>query len=224
MSACSAKPPNEESFMMSQDEARLFLITPPIDDAAAFAPLLESALTTCDIACVLLRTAARDDTERKSIIKSMAPIAQKLNVACLAANDPALAVRADADGVHIDGDLEEIEEAIRALHPSRIVGAGGMTTRDAAMTAGEAGVDYLMFGSPSGTEPHAAIVERVAWWAEIFNVPCIGYAHELGGIADLVRAGADFVALGDAVFLDPRGIVVALREAAFALAQAREPA
>ena len=63
-------------------------------------------------------------------------------------------------------------------------------------------------------ESHESIVARVAWWAEIFNVPCVGYAHHLGGIGDLVRAGADFIALGDAVFADPRGAGTALRDAA----------
>lgn len=209
---------------MSQHEARLYLITPPIADGAAFSPLFEAALSICDIACVLLRTEARDESERKKIIRALAPIAQRLDAACLVADDPQLALRADADGVHIEADGASFEDAIRSLHPGRIVGAGGLTTRDAAMAAGEAGVDYLMFGGPGGAEPHDAIVERVAWWADIFNVPCVGYAHELAGIADLVHAGADFIALGDAVFADPRGAVVALREAAFVLAQTREPA
>lgn len=62
-------------------------------------------------------------------------------------------------------------------------------------------------------ETHAAIVERVAWSAEIFNVPCVGYAHNLGAIDALVRAGADFVALGGGVFADPRGAAAALRDA-----------
>jgi thiamine-phosphate pyrophosphorylase len=101
---------------------------------------------------------------------------------------------------------------LHAITPGHIVGAGGMPTRDAAMAAGEAGADYVMFGG--GAEPHAAIVERVAWWAEIFNVPCVGYAHDLGAIGELVRAGADFIALGDAVFADARGAAAALRDAA----------
>ena len=88
------------------------------------------------------------------------------------------------------------------------------------MAAGEAGADYLMFGC--GAEPHAQIVERVAWWAEIFTVPCVGYAHNLGAIGDLVRAGADFIALGDAVFADPRGAAAALRDAARLIAPRRK--
>ena len=90
------------------------------------------------------------------------------------------------------------------------------------MAAGEAGADYLMFGG--GAETHAQIVERVAWWAEIFNVPCVGYAHDLASIGDLVRAGAEFIALGDAVFADPRGAVAALRDASRLIAPTPEVA
>ena len=47
------------------------------------------------------------------------------------------------------------------------------------MLAGEAGADYVMFGEPDrrgGRPPFDAIVERVEWWAELFELPCVGYA------------------------------------------------
>ncbi len=206
------------------DMPRLYLVTPPIADFAAFAPTLDATLAACDVACVLLRTEARDDGDRKKIIRALAPIAQGRGVACLMENDPQLAIRAEADGVHMLAAGEPLKEALGALQPNRIVGAGGLTTRDAAMTAGEAGVDYLMFGGPGCALSHASIVERVAWWAEIFNVPCIGYAHDLAGAGDLVRAGADFIALGDAVFADPRGAPAAMQDAAAIVARVSEPA
>ena len=40
------------------------------------------------------------------------------------------------------------------------------------MLAAEAGADYVMFGEPDGTGARpafAAIEERVAWWAEVFE-------------------------------------------------------
>jgi thiamine-phosphate pyrophosphorylase len=197
---------------MPKDAPRLYLITPPISDWTPFPLLFEAAMATCDVACVLLRTAAREEREREKIVRVLAPLVQKHGVACLVADDPQLAVRAGADGVHIDGSGERLEGALRAIKPGHIVGAGGLPTRDAAMAAGEAGADYVMFGG--GAETHAQIVERVAWWAEIFNVPCIGYAHDLGAIGELVRAGADFIALGDGVFADARGAAAALRDAA----------
>ena len=208
---------------MPNDAPRLYLITPPISDWTPFPLLFESAMATCDVACVLLRTAAREEGEREKIVRALAPFVQAHGVACLIADDPQLAVRANADGVHVDGEGERLLSALRALKPGHIVGAGGLPTRDAAMAAGEVGADYVMFGGPCA-EPHAAIVERLAWWAEIFNVPCVGYAHDLGAIGDLVRAGADFIALGDAVFADPRGAAAALRDAARLIAPTPEAA
>ncbi len=199
---------------MDRVEPRLYLITPPVADGAAFAPVLESALGACGIACVLLRTADMDETARRETLELLAGVGKRHGVACLVENDLALALAAEADGVHMAAADQALAAALESLQPGHIVGVGGLTTRDAAMTAGEAGVDYLMFGGPADAEPHSAVVERVAWWAEIFNVPCVGYAETLAGMTDLVRAGAEFVALCDAVFADPRGAAVAVREAA----------
>jgi thiamine-phosphate pyrophosphorylase len=209
---------------MPRDAPRLYLITPPISDWTPYPPLLEVAMAACDVACVLLRTAARDEVEKEKIVRALAPLVQKHGAACLVAGDPQWAVRANADGVHIDGEGQRLQSALRAIKPGHIVGAGGLPTRDAAMAAGEAGADYVMFGGPCRLEPHPGIVDRVAWWAEIFNVPCVGYAHDLGAIGDLVRAGADFIALGDAVFADPSGAAAALRDAARLIAPTPEAA
>ncbi len=209
---------------MSEDACRLFLITPVIADAGAFLPLFEAALEGADIACVLLRLSARDEGEAKKLIRGLAPQAQQRGIACLAENDPRLALRAELDGVHIEGDGAALEAALTQLKPQRIVGAGRLTTRDEAMVAGEAGVDYLMFGGPEADDTFDSIVERVAWWAHIFNVPCVGFAQSLNEIAALVRAGADFVAIGDALWNDPRGVEAALKEIKQILAEPHEAA
>jgi thiamine-phosphate pyrophosphorylase len=91
------------------------------------------------------------------------------------------------------------------LKPDRIAGCGALRTRHDAMLAGEAGADYVMFGEPSqtGSRPaFDAVAERVAWWAELFEVPCVGFANSLEEVGRLAVAGADFVALGDWVFSD----------------------
>jgi thiamine-phosphate pyrophosphorylase len=169
-----------------------------------------------------LRIETQDRGEAKKIIRKLAPIAQKRGAACLIENDAQLAVHADADGIHTETLGEPLLEALAALQPSRIVGASGLSSRDEAMEAGEAGVDYLMFGGPDCGVPHGGIVERVAWWSEIFNVPCIGYAHDLPSIAELVKVGADFVSLCDCVWNDPRGPAAAVAEAYAALHTMRE--
>jgi thiamine-phosphate pyrophosphorylase len=74
-----------------------------------------------------------------------------------------------------------------------------------------------MFGEPAaaGERPaFDAITERVAWWAELFEIPCVGYAASLDEVAPLVQAGADFVALGDWLWRDASAIAATVVRAA----------
>lgn len=201
---------------MSGDVPRLYLITPLIADAATFARAFESALGAGDIACVFLQTAGEP-----ALLRRFVPIAQRRGIACLV-GDPRLAAEVDADGVHVDGVGPLLEAAFAAMKPERIVGVGGLAGRHEAMCAGETGVDYLMFGGPREREGATQVGERVAWWAEIFNVPCVAYAGRLAEVGELARAGADFVALCDAVWEDPRGPACAVEEAMRALVLAQE--
>jgi thiamine-phosphate pyrophosphorylase len=43
-------------------------------------------------------------------------------------------------------------------------------------------------------------LERVGWWAEIFNVPCVAFAASLDEVPALVKTGADFIALDQAAW------------------------
>ena len=139
----------------------------------------------------------------------MAPLlrpARDADCALLIENDARLAARLGADGVHVAGAGEDLAEAIKSLKPERIVGAGSLRTRDEAMTAGEMGADYVMFGEPHGGAQTMglaslmSLTERVAWWAEIFETPCVAYADTIAAAGALADAGADFVALGDAIW------------------------
>jgi thiamine-phosphate pyrophosphorylase len=202
---------------MIEEVPRLYLITPPIADAASFAATFEAALDAAEFACVLLRTARLEPGAAKKIVQALAPLAQKRGAACLV-EDAQIAMRADADGVHMVGLGDRLEAAIDSLRPDKVVGAGGITSRDDAMTAGEADVDYLMFGGPEEDFSFDQILERVTWWAEIFTLPCVAYAHKLDEIAEFAHAGADFVAICEAVWADPRGAAAAAGEAASMLA------
>ena len=96
-----------------------------------------------------------------------------------------LVARAGADGVHLTG-LDDFAEALERLKPERIVGVGGLATRHDCMLVAERGADYVMFGMPDAAgrrPPFEAIEERVAWWAELFELPCVAYADTLEEIA-----------------------------------------
>jgi thiamine-phosphate pyrophosphorylase len=191
--------------MTEADKSRIYLLTPPLAEAdlTDFAALLGDVLSAGDVACVLTRLAPGAEGDAKKIIIRLAEIAARAEAALLTDNDPRLAARAGADGAHMHGAGEALKEALKSLKPERIVGAGLLRGRDDAMAAGEAGVDYVMFGEPRAdgfTPPSDQTLERVAWWAEIFEPPCVGFAAQLGDIAPLAAAGADFIALSDAVW------------------------
>ncbi len=65
-----------------------------------------------------------------------------------------------------------------------------------------------------------AVAERLDWWAELFEPPCIAYAASRDEAHAFVLAGADFILLGDAVWADPRGASAVLAEIGQAIRQA----
>jgi thiamine-phosphate pyrophosphorylase len=91
------------------------------------------------------------------------------------------------------------------------------------MSAGEAGADYVLFGEPDahGHRPSVeAIAERLEWWAELFEPPCVGFAESVEEAYELAAAGADFVLVGDFIWADSRGPAAALSDVDQAIRQA----
>ena len=116
-----------------------------------------------------------------------------------------------------------MEDALPSLKPDRIAGVGGLATRHDSMAAGEAGADYVLFGEPdaNGQRPSVeAIAERLQWWEELFEPPCVGFAVSREEALEFAAAGADFVLVGDFIWADPRGAKAALIEIEQAIKQA----
>jgi len=198
---------------------RLYLVTPQLGESAAFARDLEAVLESGDIAAVLLRLEDGDERTLIDRAKAIAPVVQRRDIAVLLDGHPEIAARAGADGAHLSG-TEALTAALGTLKPDRIAGAGGLRGRDDAMLAGESGADYVMFGEPDRRGSRASfetILERVRWWAEVFQPPCVGYAASLDEVALLAEAGADFVALGDWIWTHPTGPLGAIKAATAAL-------
>ena len=195
---------------------RLYLVTPPVEDAKAFAVLLADALSAGDVAAVLLRLADADERTLINRAKSLCHAVQTTGAALLLDGRADLAARAGADGAHMTG-IEHFNAALETLKPERIAGCGGLASRHDAMTAAEAGADYVMFGEPAagrGRPAFGQIEERVSWWAEVFELSCVGYAASLDEAAALVAAGADFVALGDFLWREPQRVAAQVAAAA----------
>lgn len=201
---------------------RLYLATPVVDDAASLVAELPALLGAADVAAVLLRLKETDQRSMITRIKALAPPVQKAGAALLIDGHAELVARGGADGAHLTG-LAALEEAAPSLKPDRIAGVGGLTTRHDSMSAGEMGADYVLFGEPDakGQRPSAqAIAERLDWWAELFEPPCVGFAASLEEAHDFAASGADFVLVGDFIWADPRGPKAALVEADAAIKKA----
>jgi thiamine-phosphate pyrophosphorylase len=201
---------------------RLYLATPVIDDPAPLVAALPQVLAGADVAAVLLRLKETDQRTMITRIKAIAPAVQASGAALLIDGHVELVARAGADGAHL-GSLAALEDALPSLKPDLIAGFGGLPTRHDSMAAGELGADYVLFGEPDagGQRPSSeAIAERLEWWAELFEPPCVGFAASREEAYEFAAAGADFVLAGDFVWADPRGVAAALADIEQAIRQA----
>lgn len=163
---------------------------------------LAAAVQAAPVACVVIRPPHRATADR-GILTSLVATAQAVGAAALIADDADLAKSLGADGVHLGpgADIADRYAAARVrLGRTAIVGVDPGQSRHDAMTAGEDGADYIAFGLPapeSATAPGAEIRnELVAWWAEVFEVPCVALdTRDVEDARSLAEFGADFVAV-----------------------------
>ena len=205
---------------------RLYLATPLVDDPSPLIAGLPGMLAGADVAAVLVRLQPTDQRTMISRVKALAPVVQGGGAALLLDGHVEMVARGGADGAHLTG-LEAMQEALPSLKPDRIAGVGGLETRHDSMAAGEAGADYVLFGEPDarGQRPSVeAIAERLQWWAELFEPPCVGFAASREEAGEFAAAGADFVLVGDFIWADPRGAMAALKEAEQTVRQAHATA
>lgn len=204
------------------ERCRLYLITPPVFELAAFSRALEDALTGGDVACVQLRLKDVADAEVLRVGAALKSIVQGADAAFILNDRPDLAAKLDADGVHVGQSDASYAQARALMGRDRIVGVTCHDSRDLAYAAAEAGADYVAFGAfyPTGTkEPsHWAEPELLEIWQESMETPCVA----IGGITvenaePLVRAGADLLAVSAGVWAhaDGPGAAVAAFNALF---------
>jgi len=202
--------------MDEREPCRLYLITPPEIDPAAFRDTLAEALDAGDVACLQLRLKDASDDEVRRAADLLRPVAQERNVAFIMNDRPDLAAETGCDGVHVGQEDVTYKEARRIVGDGAIVGVTCHNSRHLAMLAAEQGADYVAFGAffATGTkEPKArAEPEILTWWSDIMAVPCVA----IGGITVenahiLVEAGADFLAVVAGVWDYKDGPAAAVR-------------
>lgn len=195
-----AKPPELEIY-----RTRLFLITPPDYVTENFAGILTDCLKAGDVASLLILPPANGNYQTAAEI--LVPIAQEYGVAALLHNDSQIMGRARADGLHLDGPVEEVVTKVKAHSGEKIMGVSGVKTRHEAMEMGEGPIDYLFFGRLDGdTKPDIfpKMFKLAEWWSSMCEVPAVVMG---GGTIESVQqaadAGIDFVALKTAIWNSP---------------------
>ena len=126
-------------------------------------------------------------------------------------DDVDLCLAADADGVHLGQRDAALESARTRLGPAAIIGVTCHSSVDSAVQAQLAGADYVAFGRffDSATKPEAppAQLEILGQAKAALSIPIVA----IGGInaengADVLAAGADMLAVIDAIFGDDQQV------------------
>ena len=205
----------------------LYLIS-PLEVSGGFPGRLERALAAGAVAAFQFRVKGIDEHEAARLAGPLQDICAAHDCAFIVNDSVALAKRLKADGVHLGQGDGDVREAREVLGREAQIGVTCHASRHLAMEAGEAGADYVAFGAffPSNTKEseHRPEPELLAWWQQIFEIPCVA----IGGItsencAPLVRAGADFLAVSHAVWGGDEAEAVAAFHRAIAAANSQAP-
>ena len=194
---------------MNAPSCQLYLIS-PLDAGGDFPNRLAEALDGGPVAAFQFRVKDLDDHAAARLAEPLQAICAERDVAFIVNDSVALAKRLGADGVHLGQDDGDPRDARAMLGPAAQIGVTCHDSRHLAMEAGEKGADYVAFGAffPTATKDvrHRPEPSILSWWSAVFELPCVaigGIAPENGGV--LVEAGADFLAVCNAVWKAPGG-------------------
>ncbi|SEQ13408.1 thiamine-phosphate diphosphorylase [Devosia sp. YR412] len=187
---------------------QLYLITPANADPESFPASLMAVLSEAEFSALLVTRGELDAATYARLAAKLVNIGQGAGCAVLLEDDLALVKKLGADGVHITGGPNELADAVTALKPAMIVGAGNIHSRHDAMTAGEMDVDYVFFDEP----------DLAQWWSETFEVPGVLSLPDAAPGSD--TRGSEFFALSTSLWSAQspaaamRAIAAALEETA----------
>jgi len=183
---------------------QLYLIS-PLEVGGDFPERLARALDAGPVAAFQFRVKGVDQHEAAALAAPLQEICAARDVAFIVNDSVSLAKRLGADGVHLGQEDGDVREARDMLGRDAQIGVTCHNSRHLAMEAGEAGADYVAFGAffPTTTKDvkYRADPEILTWWQGLFELPCVA----IGGItpdncSELVKAGADFLAVSGAVW------------------------
>lgn len=189
--------------------AGLYAITPDAANSHALIQRVRTAMhgtAPRGWAALQYRNKLAGAEQRAAEARALAELCAVYGVPLVINDDVELALASGADGAHLgtnDGDLAQA----RGRLGTRLLGASCYDSLDLARRAVAAGVDYVAFGSvfSSSTKPGAMRAPLALFaQARVLGVPLVA----IGGVtlenaAEVIRAGADCVAVISALFDAP---------------------
>ncbi len=151
------------------------------------------------------RNKQADQNARLTEARQLVDICKQFAVPLIINDDIALAMKVDADGVHLGKSDSSIAVARERLGNNAMIGVSCYNDLDRANEAVMAGADYLAFGAffPSPSKPDAvqAILEIIGRAKQQFDLPVVA----IGGITpengqSLIDAGADMLAVISGIY------------------------
>lgn len=156
---------------------------------------------------VQYREKQADDTTRLKQASDLAAVCHNAGVPLIINDDPELAKRCGADGVHLGQTDSDPLAARRLLGDNALIGITCHGQIDLAQKACADGADYLAFGRfyPSGTKPEAPEAEPgILGQAKQFRLPVTAIGGiDINNAEPLILAGADLLAVIGGLFSGP---------------------
>lgn len=181
--------------------------------------LLTKALDGGDVASVIIAPGEAGDHDFADHCKKLVEIAGDREIASLVVNDTIAMGRSGADGLFVTQPDDGFRELAARFSPQKMIGFGGSFSRHRAMELGEANPDFLFFGKIGGDirdDAHPKNLAIAEWWAGMVEIPCIVMGGKLlESVVECAASGAEFAALGSAVFdagIDPKAAVAKANE------------
>ena len=194
---------------MTRDQTRLagiYLLTPNFDSRGpeTVFDIVQQSLNV-GVRAIQYRDKTASAAQRLERARKLAAMTRAAGALLIVNDSIEIASDSGADGVHIGRDDGDVADARRRL-PHHMLGVSCYNELELARAAVIAGADAIAFGSiyPSVTKPHAVraplsllSAARDAWPQQ--RIIAIGGINA-GNVADVAAAGADAVAVLDAIF------------------------
>ena len=189
--------------MSDADRPQLYLVTPPVFDAATFPGVLARVLDGVEVACLRLALAGRDTEVIARAADALREVAHDRDVALVIETHALLVPRLGLDGVHLTDGARNIRKLRKELGPDAIIGAACGTTRHEGISAAEAGADYVSFGPVGATtlgDGSRAGQELFDWWSEMVEVPVVAEGALTSDLVARLGPVTDFFAVGEEIW------------------------